>query len=115
MKIVKIVLSPEAEEVYKYLNEHAVHSKREMAFLNAIKRKIELIRANPYYGDSIPKKLIPKEYRAKYDITNLFRLELPGYWRMLYTLTAGESQIEIIAFVLHIIDHKTYDRKFGYG
>ena len=33
---------------------------------------------------------------------------------MLYTLTDGESQIEIVAFVLDLLDHKDYDKKFGY-
>jgi hypothetical protein len=33
---------------------------------------------------------------------------------MLYTLTNGDSEIEIIAFVLDVIDHKEYDKKFGY-
>jgi len=33
---------------------------------------------------------------------------------MLYTLKDGESEIEIIAFVLDIIDHNEYDKKFGY-
>ncbi|MFZ2455999.1 MAG: hypothetical protein WAX07_05945 [Candidatus Altiarchaeia archaeon] len=47
-------------------------------------------------------------------MTNLFRIELPNYWRMLYTLTSGESQIEIIAFVLDIMNHRNYDKKFGY-
>jgi len=56
--------------------------------------------------------LIPKEYKIKYGVTNLFRIELPQFWRMLYTLTNGD--IEIIAFVLDVIDHKTYDKKFGY-
>ncbi|MDD5337482.1 MAG: type II toxin-antitoxin system RelE/ParE family toxin [Candidatus ainarchaeum sp.] len=115
MKTVRVILSSEAEEVYKYLNEHAAHSKSEQIFLNAVKKKIELIKANPHYGDSVPKKLIPREYQVKYGINNLFRVELPKYWRMLYTLTEGESQIEIVAFVLDMIDHKEYDRKFGYG
>ena len=65
-------------------------------------------------GKPISKKLIPKEYKEKYGITNLFRVELPNYWRMLYTTNAGISQIEIIAFVLDIIDHKVYDKKFKY-
>jgi len=59
-------------------------------------------------------KLIPQEYFVKYGITNLFRVELPNYWRMLYTLSNGESEIEIIAFVLDLVDHKVYDKKFGY-
>ena len=33
---------------------------------------------------------------------------------MLYTLTEGETEIEIIAFVLDVIDHDKYNKKFGY-
>jgi len=36
------------------------------------------------------------------------------FWRMLYTLTEDETTVEIIAFVPDIIDHKEYDKKFGY-
>ena len=53
-------------------------------------------------------------YKIKYEAKNLFRVELPSFWRMLYTLTDGESQIEIVAFVLDVLDHKDYDKKFGY-
>jgi len=41
-------------------------------------------------------------------------VELPDFWRMLYTLTPGENRNEIVAFILDIIDHKTYNNKFGY-
>tara|TARA_Y100000296_G_scaffold54129_1_gene62020 strand:- start:204 stop:557 length:354 start_codon:yes stop_codon:yes gene_type:complete len=114
MKDVKIILSPEAKEVFKYLNQESKNSKIERTLLKAIKQKGELIRENPHYGDPIAKKLIPKEYIEKYKITNLFRVELPNFWRMLYTLTEGETKIEIIAFVLDIINHKIYNKKFGY-
>jgi len=33
---------------------------------------------------------------------------------MLYTLTEGETKIEIIAFVIDIINHKLYNKKFSY-
>ncbi len=114
MKQVKVILSPEAKEVYEFLNEEAPDSKQERSILNAINQKIEFIKQNPHYGNPIPKKLIPKEYIGKYGIKNLFRVELPNFWRMLYTLTAGETKIEIISFVLDIIDHPTYNKKFGY-
>lgn len=65
------------------------------------------------YGTPIAKNLIPEEYKQNYSITNLFRVELPAFWRMLYTLTNNEK-IERIAFVLDIIDHPNYDSKFGY-
>ena len=114
MKKVRVILSDDAEEVFHYLNEQASESKIERSILNSIKKKVDLIKVNPHYGDPISKKLIPKEYIEKYGITNLFRVELSNYWRMLYTLTDGESVIEIIAFVLNIVDHKEYDKLFGY-
>ena|SRR3989344_7112693 len=114
MTPVRIKLSPDAEEVYKHLNKEAPSSKLEKMLLDAIKQKVELIKANPHYGDGIQKKLIPKEYINKYGITNLFRVELPNFWRMLYALTNDESQVEIIAFILDIIDHDLYNKKFGY-
>ncbi|MFH0701837.1 MAG: hypothetical protein V2A62_05390 [Candidatus Woesearchaeota archaeon] len=114
MKIIRVVLSPEAEEVYYYLNEKAPTSKVEQSILNAVNKKIELIKANPHYGNPITKRLIPGEYIQKYGVTNLFRVELPDFWRMMYTLTEGESKIEIVAFVLDVVNHKDYDKKFGY-
>ncbi len=33
---------------------------------------------------------------------------------MLYVLTEGETKIEVIAFVLDIINHSEYDKMFGY-
>ena len=114
MKGVRVIFSPEAEEVYKHLNEVAPNSKIDRSILNAINKKVELIKANIHYGEPIAKRLIPEEYKTKYEATNLFRVELPSFWRMLYTLTDGESQIEIVAFVLDVLDHKDYDKKFGY-
>jgi hypothetical protein len=79
----------------------------------AINHKAELIKANIHYGNPIAKNLIPEEYKQKYSVTNLFRIELPAFWRMLYTLTNNE-EVEIIAFVLDILAHPKYNNKFGY-
>ena len=85
---------------------------QEIQLLRSIKQKVEFIKANPFYGDNIPKALIPKEYIIKYDAKNLWRVELTNYWRMLYTIKG--DQVEVICFILDIIDHKNYDKKFGY-
>jgi hypothetical protein len=113
MKEVRIILSPEAEEVYKKLNSEAESNKQSRMILKAVNNKIDLIKANIHYGNPIAKNLIPEEYKIKYGISNLFRVELPAFWRMLYTLT-NNNEVEIIAFVLDIIDHPTYNGKFGY-
>ena len=108
------ILAPEAADAYYHFMNKALDSKKEEAILNAFNQKVELIKENVHYGQPIAKKLIPIEYKTKYGITNLFRVELPDFWRMLYTLTAGSSGIEIIVLVLDIINHKKYDKKFGY-
>ncbi|MBU4502621.1 MAG: hypothetical protein KKA79_08545 [Nanoarchaeota archaeon] len=114
MKLIRIILSPEAEEAYNLLNKAAVKYKIEKSILNSIEKKKGLIKANPHYGKPIAKDKIPQEYKQKYGVTNLFWVELSNFWRMLYTLTNNETEIEIIAFVLDIIDHDKYNKKFGY-
>ena len=111
VKRVRVILSPEAKEVYRYLNERAPHSKFERMMLKAIDQKSELIKANKHYGKVLEDYRIPKEYRTRYEVGNVFKVDLPGFWRMLYTLTKEES-VEVIAFVLDIMDHRQYDRKF---
>jgi len=114
LKPVRVILSPEAEEAYKQLNAVAADSKIERSILNAIDKKKELIKANMHYGEPIAKDKIPDEYKIKYGVTNLFWVELSNFWRMLYTLTNNETEVEIIAFVLDIMNHEQYNKKFGY-
>jgi len=115
-KRVIVKLSQEAEESYKLVVENARHSKEYKSILNSIDKKKDLIIANPLYGDKVRKELIPKEYVEKYQINNLYRVELSDYWRMEYTLVnspEGEV-IEVIAFVLDIMNHDKYNKKQGY-
>ncbi len=118
-KPVRVVFLGEAEEEFERLNKivgnqikSGRESSEEIQLLRSIKQKIGFIKSNPFYGDPIAKNLIPEEYKVKYQTINLFRAELSQFWRMLYTLKGDE--IEIIAFVLNIIDHPDYNRKFGY-
>ncbi len=114
MKQIRVILSSEAKEVYRFLNKESPDSKQERMILKSLNQKIELIKQNPHFGNPISKKLIPEEYVKKYGVRNLFRVELPNFWRMLYTLTKGETKIEVIAFVLDIINHPAYNKKFRY-
>ena len=76
--------------------------------LKSIKQKFEFIRLNPFYGDNIPKRKIPKSY----NVQNLWRVELVDYQRMLYTIKGDKT--EIICFVIDILDHKEYNKIFNY-
>jgi len=120
MKPVRVILIGEAKEEYERLNRivgiqsaHGKENSQEMQLLKSIKQKVEFIKKNPFYGDNIKKELIPKEYIQMYHTTNLFRAELSQFWRMIYTVK-GDT-VEIICFVLDIMNHPDYDKKFGYG
>jgi len=114
-KPARVVLLGEAGDEYKRLNEivglqtkEGKDSTEEMQILRSIKQKIDLIKVNPFYGDNIPKDRIPKSYHAQ----NLWRVELTGYWRMIYTIRG--DQIEVICFILDIFNYDNYNKKFGY-
>ena len=114
MKSTRVILSQEAEETLAYLEKKSCESKIFKTIFEAINKKKELVKINPHYGQPVAKKLIPKEYKQKYGITNLFHVELPSFWRMDYTLTNNGTELEIIAFVLSITDHDKYNKQYGY-
>jgi hypothetical protein len=118
-KKISIKIIGDAEKAFKELNRivgmqrtDGVSSSKEITLLNAINRILDIIVNNPFYGENAKKDLIPEEYKNKYNADNLFIVDLPDYWRMIYTLESDE--IEIVAFVLDIIDHNKYDKKFGF-
>jgi len=105
----------EAKEAFHRLNEIVGYQIKqnkenspEIQLLKSIKNKIALVKENPFYGDNIKKNQIPKDY----NVPNLWRIELTNYWRMLYTIRGDE--VEVICFVLDIVNHEVYDKIFGY-
>jgi len=46
MKEIRVILSPEAKEVYKKLNQDSESSKQSRMLLKAINQKIDLIKQN---------------------------------------------------------------------
>jgi len=80
--------------------------------IRSINTVIDKLIANPYYGDLIPRRNIPGKVVEKYGTNQLFRVELTGYWRLIYTLRGNEATI--IALILDYMSHKGYDKLFGY-
>ena len=77
-------------------------------------RAIDEIKKNAFCGIPVPKKLIPREYVKKYEVTNLWKYDLPSGWRLVYSVTT-ESKIEIVSLILEWFNHKDYERRFKYG
>lgn len=91
---------------------HSLHLAHHQAILRSIKRVRELLENNPFAGDNLKKKKIPKKWIDELNINNLWRIELSNHWRMLYTIRS--DKVEVINFVLRIIDREEYNRILGY-
>lgn len=83
--------------------------KRLHAFLS---RALDDLKANPACGTKIAKRLWPREYMKRYRITNLWKYDLPGAWRVIYTI--DENDVRVMSVVLEWFNHKGYDRRFKY-
>ena len=108
-KEIRVILKGQAKKSYLELKKRS--DKESKSLLNSIQRIIEILKENPQFGDPIAKKLIPKTFKEN-EIKNLYRAELSHYWRLLYTLEG--TKVEIFTFILSIVDHKQYNKLFGY-
>lgn len=59
--------------------------------LSSINNAIKNIKIDYRYGDLIPRRYISKATKNKYGTDKIFRTELVGFWRLLYTI-AGMKQ-----------------------
>lgn len=92
-KPVRVIIAGDAKEEFEHLNQlvgqeltKGVTKSDHQILLNSIKQKIELLKKNPQYGIHISKNKIPKDYIQRYDATNMWKVNLSGAWRMLYTI-----------------------------
>ncbi len=106
----RITFSAEARAAIAEL-ESRPNDKRAISLLRSIMRISALLQERPFMGDIVPRRLMPSDF----EITGtLLRLELPSFWRLLYTVVQEKHAISIIITVIHILDHKEYDKLFGY-
>ena len=93
-----------------YKLENGDDQEREL--FKIINQALDNIEENAFSGIQIPKKLVPKEYTQKYDITNLWKYDLPKGWRIIYSIVRDE--VVVVSLVLEWFDHKNYERRFNY-
>jgi len=124
---VTVLLLENAKEEYKKLakivkdeQNNKITSSPHQTLLKGINDKIKLLKLNCEAGVQIRKRQIPNKYTEEYEVTNLWKINLPDYWRMIYTLKQPlreATEIEIFTIwldVLDILDHNEYNKIFGY-
>lgn len=84
----------------------------EKNLFNSINNALRNIEENAFTGIQIPKRLIPKEYKKKQNINNLWKCNLPNSYRLLYSIENNE--IIVVSIILEWLNHKSYEKKFKY-
>jgi mRNA-degrading endonuclease HigB of HigAB toxin-antitoxin module len=87
-------------------------SKQDETHIRALRRFEQQVKKNPFVGEHTKKQLIPKKLILTYAITNLFVVDLPRFWRLLYTIESSPEQTTI--FILYILTHDEYNKLFGF-
>lgn len=98
-----------AKNAYESLKEGKYEDQELYGFIS---RAIEDLKKDPFCGISIPKNLIPKIYKTKYDVDNLWKYNLPNAWRLIYFIKG--DNVKILSIILEWFDHKEYERRFNY-
>jgi len=118
-KEIKVIITGDAKKEFDELNKivgieinQGIEKSDHQILFKSLKQKIEFLKDNPQYGVHIEKRKIPSKYLKDYDVNNLWKVNLSGAWRMIYTIRGTE--IEVIALILDLLNHKNYDKKFGY-
>lgn len=85
---------------------------------DALRRKANDLAKDPLTGTYVSVAQVPKGVRQRWEarvgrITNLYKLDLPGGWRVRYTL-GSEGPLRVV-LVLEVVRHKDYERLLGYS
>jgi hypothetical protein len=91
-----------------------VSSLESSSYLRQIVDKaLDVLKENMFAGQLIEKKKFPKIYVQKYGVTNLYKYNLDRSSRLTYTIVGDESGLAVV--VLEILNHKEYEKRFGYS
>ncbi len=111
MKLPSIIKFADEKLCEAFYNlEKGDYSEKEL--FKAIRKALDAIESNAFCGIQIPKRQITKNYIKKYEIENLWKYNLPGGWRLIYSITKGD--ILVISLIIEYLEHRAYERKFNY-
>lgn len=111
VRLVKAV----AERKLELEEQLASGNRRNEREYKLLLKGIEKLKMDYRSGVHISKKRHKKAfeyYRSKYGVENLWKLNVSRDWRMTYTVVSDGSKV--ISFILDLMDHKRYNKIFGY-
>ncbi len=80
---------------------------------DAVQNVITQLQNDIPIGNHIHKSQIPKYYIRKHNVQVLFRVDMPHYWRLIYTIFTLKDHAKRV-ILLELFDHDGYNKRFGY-
>lgn len=102
-----IVIHPDLQVAYAAWESLA---RRELqpakAVWKSLQTAIARIRVDGQWGDAVRREFIPRYFRERYGVSNLYCVDLAAFHRGFYTI-ANRTVV-----LLDLVDHPAYDRWF---
>ncbi len=86
--------------------------RKEEELWKSVDACLEELKANFLTGTKVQRNLWPAEYVKNYGITNLYKCNLAGAWRLLYTIYVESGRVKVLA--IDFMTHREYEKLFGY-
>ena len=103
----EIIVHLEQQEAYDAWESLASRGRQPaQAVWKSLQTAIARIRSDAQWGELVRQSSIPRYFRDRYSVSNLYCVDLSAFHRCFYTI-ANRSVI-----LLDIVDHPTYDRWF---
>ena len=103
----ELIVHEDAELSYEAWEVLAARGRQPaQAVWNSILTAVARIRTNAQWGEVIRRSHIPRYFREKYGVSNLYCVDLAAFHRVFYTI-ANRNVI-----FLDLVDHPTYDKWF---
>lgn len=100
-------IHPDLEGAYTILEREAREGKQPAAAVwKSLQTSLNRIRMDGQWGEVIPPYRIPRYFRDRYEVTNLYCIDLSAFHRGFYTLYIR------VVILLDLVDHPTYDKWF---
>jgi hypothetical protein len=98
--------------IYAQLKANAKNNKPMLEAIESVKRQLQ--------GSQVPLgihhryKNIPKDYKKRYSLQNLYHFEMPHDYRLMYTIRKSPEGKGVEALILELLSHGEYNKLFDY-
>jgi hypothetical protein len=82
------------------------------ALYKKVQETIKNLKNDRIVGIRIKLSQVPSHYVRKHDVNAVFKVDLPGAWRLIYGILVIHDEKK--ALLMELFDHKSYNKRFGY-